>query len=248
MVFSKNLCHEKDMASHNSEKGFCVSYDDPNRYSLKVWDLPTRVLHWVLVVLVACSFISVEVGGTAMEYHKDCGVIILALLVFRIIWGFVGGRESRFKSFVHGPVAVFRYTSTMLHTNSQRHLGHNPLGGWSVLAMLAVLLLQAGTGLFANDDVLTEGPLYGLVDKATSDRLTEIHQLNSGLLTALVILHICAIGFYYFRKKDNLLLAMFTGFKKWPNNDPPPAQSLWVAVAVGTFAVALVFVLLSTAG
>ncbi len=225
-----------------------VSYSDPNRHTLKVWDLATRIFHWLLVMLVVAAFTSANIGGTAMGFHKRCGVAILALLVFRIIWGFVGSRASQFSAFVRGPQAVLGYALAMFRPDAQRHPGHNPLGGWSVLAMLVLLLVQAGTGLFANDDILTEGPLYHLVGKSLSDRLTGIHETNGAILAALIILHICAIGFYYLIKKDNLVLPMITGNKQWPHQHPPAGRRLWIAMVVGILSVLLVYGLISMAG
>lgn len=236
------------MNTQHDETSATASYSDTNKHTLKVWDLPTRIFHWLLVVLVVSAFTSANIGGTVMGFHKTCGVTILVLLVFRIIWGFVGSRESQFSAFIHGPQEVLRYARSMLQPGSRRHLGHNPLGGWSVLAMLTLLLVQAGTGLFANDDILTEGPLYSMVGKALSDRLTGIHEMNSAGLAVLIILHICAIGFYYLIKKDNLVLPMITGDKKWPHYYPPASQSLWIAIVVGVLSVVLVYGLISMAG
>ena len=127
---------------------------------IAVWDLPSRLFHGLLVILVAVSFTTGTIGGNAMQYHEWSGFAILVLLVFRITWGFVGSRTSRFSDFVKGPAAVWRYANALVRGHSECYLGHNPLGGWSVLAMLLALLVQAATGLFANDDIITAGPLY----------------------------------------------------------------------------------------
>jgi cytochrome b len=129
----------------------------PPRF-IMVWDFPTRLFHWLLVIFVIISFVTGNIGGNAMQYHEWSGFTILTLLLFRLVWGFVGSRESRFMTFIRGPSAVVRYATTLLRSDSTRHIGHNPLGGWSIIAMLFALLLQAGTGLFANDDIVTEGP------------------------------------------------------------------------------------------
>ena len=154
---------------------------------IAVWDLPTRLFHWLLVVLAAVSFTTGKIGGHAMQYHEWSGFAILNLLVFRIIWGFVGSRPSRFSDFVKGPAAVWRYATALVKGSSARFLGHTPLGGWSVLAMLLALLIQAATGLFANDDIITEGPLYLWVSKPVSDWLTHVHRLNRFLIVLLVL-------------------------------------------------------------
>lgn len=179
-----------------------------------VWDLPLRLFHWSLVLLVLVSWVSVTIGGNAMQIHLLSGYAVLTLLLFRILWGFLGSHHARFSSFARGPAAVVQYLRALRRNEASPHLGHNPAGGWSAIAMLAVLLLQGGTGLFANDDIATEGPLAKLVSKSLSDRITGIHHLNIKLLYVLIGLHLSAIAFYYFRKRENLVKPMFTGFKE----------------------------------
>jgi len=178
-----------------------------------VWDLPLRLFHWLLVALVIVSVISAEVGGNAMQIHMLSGYTILALVLFRILWGFAGSTHARFASFVRGPAAVIAYLRGLPRNEAGQHLGHNPAGAWSVILMLALLLLQAATGLFANDDISTEGPLAKLVSKTLSDRITGIHQFNVVLLYVLIGLHLSAVAFYVFYKRDNLVKPMLTGFK-----------------------------------
>jgi cytochrome b len=182
---------------------------------VQIWDLPTRLFHWLLVALVAASFASGRVGGNAMLYHEWCGEAILALLIFRVLWGFIGSTPSRFRTFLAGPATVLRYALTLLRRDAGQHLSHNPLGGWSVMAMLLALLAQAGTGLFANDDIATEGPLYKWVSKATSDRLTSIHHLNHDAIIVLIAVHVAAVLFHLIYKKENLITPMITGMKSW---------------------------------
>ena len=189
-----------------------------NPHHIQVWDIPTRLFHWVLVALVSISFVTGKMGPTYMNYHEYSGVAILILVLFRLAWGFVGSEESRFKAFLRGPSAVMRYASTLFQRKASRHLGHNPLGGWSVILLLISLFIQAGTGLFANDDILTEGPLFNLVSKATSDWLTGIHHINHTVLLALILIHLGAILFYLFYKKENLIVPMITGYKNWHQN------------------------------
>jgi len=184
-------------------------------YSIRVWDIPTRVFHWLLFGLVIFSFITGKIGVTIMKYHEWSGFAILVLVGFRLVWGFIGGQQSRFSTFVKGPAAVIRYAFSLLSKDSKRHIGHNPLGGWSILAMLVSLLIQVGTGLFANDDILTEGPLFALVSKQTSDWLTGIHHLNQKILLALAVIHLGAVIFYLIVKRDNLIKPMITGIKTW---------------------------------
>ena len=214
-------------------------------YSIRVWDIPTRLFHWLLVALVVFSFFTGKIGGTAMQYHVWSGFAILVLVVFRLAWGFVGGRQSRFATFVKGPAAVIRYASSLLSRDSMRHIGHNPLGGWSIIAMLTSLLIQAGTGLFANDDILTEGPLYGLVSKKTSDWLTGVHHLNQKVLLVLVAIHIGAVLFYLIAKRENLIKPMITGIKEWHQHQDSswgtPTLALIIAAVVAVAAYVIIY-------
>jgi cytochrome b len=182
---------------------------------VKVWDLPTRLFHWLLVACVITSFTSGRIGGNAMRIHELSGFVILGLLFFRLAWGFVGSYTARFVTFIHGPVSVFNYAAGLLRGNSPRYLGHNPLGGWSIAAMLLALSIQVAAGLFANDDIATQGPLYVKVSKATSDWLTQVHLLNRWVIAILVGVHLSAIAFYLFFKHENLITPMFTGVKQW---------------------------------
>lgn len=183
-----------------------------------VWDLPVRIFHWLLLVLVAFSWWSGKAGGNAMQYHLWSGSAILTLIFFRITWGFCGSSSARFAQFLRGPGAVMRYLRTLPERRSGGHLGHNPLGGWSVLLLLACLSVQAASGLFANDDIATEGPLAGLIRKSTSDFLSTVHAYNFYVLLALVTVHVWAVLFYLFYKSDNLIAPMLTGYK-WRRPD-----------------------------
>lgn len=183
---------------------------------VSVWDVPTRLFHWFLVLLVTVSLITGNVGGVqGMDVHMLAGYVILALVVFRIGWGFVGSRHSRFSDFVAGPRRVIGYARDLLTGTHRPSLGHNPLGGWSVMALLTSLLLQAVTGLFANDDILTEGPLASRVGKATSNLLTAVHEINANVLYVLIGVHLAAITFYWLVQRENLVRPMLTGRKEW---------------------------------
>jgi cytochrome b len=208
---------------------------------LLVWDLPTRVFHWLLAVLVIISFVTGNIGGNAMQYHEWSGFTILALLLFRLGWGFAGSRESRFVTFIRGPSAVVRSAATLLRSDSTPSFGHNPLGGWSIIAMILALLVQAVTGLFANDDIVTEGPLFDWVSKATSDGLTRVHKLNQDVIIVLVSIHILAVLFYLFYKRENLVKPMITGVKKWhgTGSQPPTGSNSLAAVIAGLAALAV---------
>jgi len=212
--------------------------------SVRVWDLPTRLFHWLLVILVITSYVTGNIGGNAMQYHEWSGFAILALLMFRLVWGFVGSRESRFATFVYGPSAVISYARILLRRSSVHYLGHNPLGGWSIIALLFTLLVQAATGLFANDDIVTEGPLFDWVGKAASDWLTKVHKLNQQVIIGLVCIHVAAVLFYFFYKRQNLVLPMITGVKPWHGAEAEPAAGrTWLAVLIAGLAALAVYLL-----
>lgn len=195
--------------------------------AVRVWDLPTRTFHWLLAACVIGSVASAKIGGNAMVWHFRLGYVVFALLAFRILWGMVGGRWSRFTSFVHAPPTVLRYLRGQAQPHEQLDVGHNPLGALSVFAMLALLAAQVGSGLFADDDISNTGPLIKFVSGTTSSLLTKWHK-NYGqwLIIALLLLHVGAIVFYLVRKRQNLVGPMLTGDKQLPAQVPASADHL----------------------
>ena len=177
--------------------------------NIKVWDLPLRIFHWLLVVAVVAAFVSVQIGGNAMVWHGRAGLAVIGLVVFRIVWGIIGPTYARFSQFVKGPAAIKAYLAGQWHG-----VGHNPLGALSVLALLVLLAAQASTGLFANDDIAYEGYLYPLITSALSNRLTGIHKLFEPLMMLLVVVHVGAIVYYARVKKHNLVKPMITGYQE----------------------------------
>lgn len=183
---------------------------------VRVWDLPVRLVHWSLVLLVAFQIYSGNVGGNLMRWHMLAGYAILAMVLFRLAWGVAGSTTARFSHFLAGPGAALGFARRLWLRESGSFAGHNPVGGWMVLALLALLAVQAGSGLFANDDISTEGPLAVLVSKATSDGMTAIHHVTQKLLLALIALHVVAVLYHWRVLKENLIRAMFTGIKRLP--------------------------------
>ena len=210
---------------------------------VRVWDAPVRLFHWLLVLLFAFMFFSGKAGSDWIEWHMRCGYAVLALVIFRVLWGFAGSTHARFADFLAGPAACLQCAKDLLARRPSLHPGHNPLGGWMVLVLLAVLLLQAGTGLFANDDLLSEGPLASLVTKETSDRLSSFHAWNFDALLALAGTHIAAVLYHAGVLKENLVAAMFTGVKRMPEAAPdrsPRFASPWLALVLLALAAAAV--------
>ncbi len=213
-----------------------------NLQPVKVWDLPTRLFHWTLVALMIAQWLTAQSSG-AMDYHLWGGYAVLTLVLFRLIWGVVGSETARFGAFVRVPGAALDYVKALLRGETPLYLGHNPMGGWSIVAMLVLLLIQAGTGLFANDDILIEGPLYSWVSKGVSDWLTTIHKLNFNLLLAVIAVHISAVLFYLLVKRENLIHPMLSGRKHLSSEQidaAPRMVSPWLglaALAVASLAV-----------
>lgn len=182
--------------------------------SVEVWDLPVRFFHWSLVLLIGFSWLSGEMDW--MTWHMWSGYAVAALILFRIVWGFVGSTHARFWDFIYGPSAVVGYLKSLPSRKAAHFAGHNPLGGLSVIALILCVALQVGTGLFSNDDILTEGPLYKHVTKELSDWLTTIHKYNFNVLLTLIVVHVSAVLYYLFYKSENLVRPMFTGRKQLP--------------------------------
>ena len=192
---------------------------------VRVWDLPVRLFHWLLVLLVVISFTTGKLGGNWLEWHFRSGYCILALVLFRIVWGLFGSQTARFSDFIHGPKRVFSYALSLMRGATMFHAGHNPMGGLMVVLMLVLLLVQATTGLFVDDDAGNTGPLSAKVSGATVSLLTTIHRINVDIILVCVALHVCAALFYLLVKKDNLIKPMFTGTKLVPDDHPAPAMS-----------------------
>ena len=182
--------------------------------TVRVWDLPTRLFHWSLAACFVGLVVSGQVGDAAMVWHFRLGYTVLSLLLFRLVWGFVGGRWSRFSVFVVGPVAVWRYLQG--RGTALQSVGHNPLGALSVLALLGFLLLQVATGLFSDDEIATTGPLAKMASSVWVGRATYYHsEVGKYILISLVFLHIAALVFYRVRRNQNLVRAMVVGDKEF---------------------------------
>lgn len=188
--------------------------------STPAWDLPVRLFHWALVLLVVGSVVTGLLGGNLMVWHMRFGYAILALVLFRLLGGLAGSSTARFSDFLYGPRRVAGFAGALLKRREAHYLGHNPLGGWMVVVLLAALLFQASSGLFANDDIAVEGPLYPFIGKDLSDRLTGLHKLNIKLIYGLVALHVAAVLFHWLARGENLVRAMFSGDKQLPPGTP----------------------------
>ncbi|MDF8363235.1 cytochrome b/b6 domain-containing protein [Achromobacter anxifer] len=203
-----------------------------NRQAVHIWDLPTRLFHWALVACIIGAFVSVKLGGLYMDWHVRFGCTALGLIIFRLLWGFVGPRYARFAQFVRGPAAVARYLK-----GAAAPAGHNPLGALSVLALLLVIGFQAVSGLFTTDDIMTQGPLFGHVSEAMSAAMTSWHKLNEWVILALIALHLAAVAWYGVVRRKRLVRAIITGkvdAKDVPAGAPPTQDgyAVWLRALV----------------
>lgn len=213
---------------------------------VRVWDLPTRIFHWTLVICIVSLITTAQLGGNAMTWHFRFGYVVLSLLLFRLCWGFVGGQWSRFSSFTYHPRVVWRYLKGQHHP--EHSLGHNPLGALSVFAMLAILLLQVTSGFFSDDEISAYGPLSKFAGESVVSLATYYHKnIGKIMLIVLVVLHLGAIVYYALRQKNNLIKPMISGDKKAqlmvrPSRDDTQSRTLalFILLACATLVGALV--------
>lgn len=210
-----------------------------------VWDLPLRVFHWSLVVTVVSCVVSAEMGGNAMEWHAIFGFVAIGLLLFRFMWAFLGGTYARFSSYLDS----HQHLLAWLRGTAATRPGYTPLGTVALLLMFSVLWAQGVSGLFANDDIMLEGPLYHLVMQRTADWFTGWHKRGLYLVGGLVMLHVSAIFFYRFIKKVDYIRPMITGYKELPDDTPAElagkAGSLPLAAALASISAASVWYLVT---
>ena len=212
---------------------------------VRVWDAPTRLFHWAIVILLGLSWLTESRGWMALHFLS--GYSIIALLLFRVAWGFVGSETARFAHFVKSPIVALRQLARVRRREPDTTIGHNAAGGWMVLVMLALLGVQAATGLCANDDVDTEGPLFKYVGKDWSDWLSHIHAVNFRIIEIAVALHIVAILIYLGVKRHDLVRPMITGRKLLPDVlDPPMLVSPLRAAVLFAIAAGVVALFAST--
>lgn len=190
-----------------------------------LWDLPTRIFHWLIVCCVPLAWWSAE--QEYYDVHLWTGYTVLVLVVARVVWGFIGSRHSRFADFLVGPRAALAYA----RGRGERGLGHNPLGGWSVLTMLLLLLAQSVSGLFNTDDVLFSGPFYTWAGGDFGDAMGVVHDVTFNALLAMIALHVFAVGFYQLRLKEKLVQAMVFG-RAAGREGSGPAVGWWWAMLV----------------
>lgn len=218
------------------------------KQNVRVWDLPIRLFHWILVVLMVVMIYTGNEGGDWLLWHIRVGYAIATLLIFRLIWGVIGSQTARFSQFVKGPSMIIKYLRGELSEDEVP--GHNPLGALMVLALLALLIFQTVTGLLSSDidSFLFDGPLVHLVGSELSEEITIIHKLFVNILLGFIAMHVAAVLFYWLVKKTNLIRPMFTGIKPMASSHEIPRlefSPLIIAVAVLAVAMGLVYVIVT---
>jgi len=215
---------------------------------VNIWDLPTRLFHWLLVALVALQYATGEYHLLDMRWHLWLGYATLTLVLFRVLWGFFGSQTSRFADFVRAPSAVLRHVRATLNgTTQQSGIGYNALGGWSVVAMLTCLLVQSISGLFASDDVATRGPFADALSEGALHLATRIHNWNQSLLLLLIGGHVVAVLLHLLRH-DNLIVPMITGRKLVANAPELRFVATWRALLLLVLCAAVIAVVVWSAG
>lgn len=194
-------------------------------HKVMVWDLPTRLFHWAFAFCVIAAYVTVKMNE--MDLHLLFGELVFGLVIFRLIWGIIGPHYARFTQFIKGPKAIIDYLKS-----GKKIYGHNPLGALSVIALLGVFAFQAVTGLYTGDGYLYQGPLYS-IGREIRRTMTSWHRSTDTLMVIIVVLHLAAILYYRFIKKDNLVTPMITGNMKREDNDPAVVSvkhngSLWI--------------------
>jgi cytochrome b len=210
-----------------------------------VWDLPLRGFHWLFAASILAAWGTAQLGFSWMQWHIWLGYGVMGLLVFRVIWGFTGPKHARFSSFLRGPSAVMRYARSIAGAGETVHsVGHNPLGGLMVILMLVLVASQVFTGLFATDDIAWSGPYNAVVSGSAASELTRLHRIAFNFIWATIGLHLAAVLYYAFVKRENLVSAMLTGRKPdWavPSTETITSSELWKALIVIAVAAGLVY-------
>lgn len=209
------------------------SLDNPTH--IRVWDIPTRVFHWLLVVSFAIAYASNWLGVSYFTWHLWSGYFVIILVVFRIFWGVLGTHYAQFSNFLHHPIETLRYARQFAGKKAKSYAGHNPLGSLMVILLLVGLLIQAVTGLFSNDEIFNAGPLYGYVSHDLSLALTGVHKDLFYWILGAVGLHIVAALFYLFIKRENLIKPMITGKKpavKYEGARSITSSKVWLALVL----------------
>jgi cytochrome b len=196
-----------------------------------VWDLPIRIFHWLLVMLILSQWLTAEILEDAINWHVIGGYILLGLVFFRLLWGFIGTHYALFKNFLYPPKTIINYAASLPNRKSTAYAGHNPIGGLVVLLLLVLLLLMVISGLFMDDEIFTSGPYFGMASEYWQKMMSKIHHTAFDILSIVIALHIVAIIFYRLYKGQKLVSAMWHGYK---NIEETGIKSQRIVIAIIT--------------
>ncbi len=216
---------------------------------IKIWDLPTRLFHWCLVALFVTSWASAEFDYFTIHYYSGYG--ILTLVLFRLVWGFAGSDTSKLVSYLKSPITVLRYVRSLGERKAGTEIGHNPMGGYAVLAMIGLLAAQIGTGLFAQDvDFINAGPLSDMVSFDMGNQASNLHHILFDLLLIMIGIHLAAVAFHEGYKREGLVRSMITGWRGYGPDGPvspptlvPSSRALFVFALAALAMVFIVWIL-----
>ena len=212
--------------------------------AVKVWDLPSRIAHWALALSILGSYGGAEFGWFSMQWHFYFGYAAITLVIFRVLWGFFGSEQARFRNFLRGPGAVWRYLKNLSDKNSTESIGHSALGGWAVLVLLAATLAQGISGLFNTDEIEWFGPLSEKVSSELIDQMAWFHNNFSNVLLIVIGIHIIAALLYLLIKKQNLIAPMITGVKRTVQAADAVQKPIWLAVLLLVISAAALWALI----
>lgn len=206
-----------------------------------VWDLPVRLFHWALAFLLLAQWLTAEILEGYSDLHSQLGYITLGLILFRLIWGFIGPTYAKFSNFLRGPSAILTYIKDQFGARHQNHIGHNPLGGLMLPAVLLLVGLQAISGLFVTDDVLHTGPYYQSVDEQVISVMEWLHHNIFDGILVLIVVHLAAVFWYQFKQKKNLLMPMLDGKKVIRKNQSIDGSQLLKAIIIAAVIAAFIY-------
>lgn len=204
---------------------------------IRIWDIWVRLFHWSLAISVGFQLLSGGTGWLFFDWHRTVGELVLSLIIFRILWGFVGSGNARLGQLFQNPKAALMHIGSLFRRQYHVERGHNAAGGWAVLVLLLILTTQAVTGFFvADEDELLEGALYGTLSSSNTEIAMRIHRLNAELIMIMVGVHIVTVFVYLLYARQNLIKPMITGWMNWSSGDAPPPsvffQKTWIGAVL----------------
>ena len=212
-------------------------------HKILIWDFPTRLFHWLLVLNLGFQFVTAEILDDAMQWHFYGGYSLLSLLIFRVLWGVFGACYARFSEFLVGPKKALHYAKSLAFHDTPIHAGHNPMGALAIIFILGVLFLQTISGLFISDDIFHQGPYHSMAPLWLQNTANWLHGNLFNAVWVFLIFHLGAMLFYKLEKQQNLVAAMFTGYKWLPYIVPHSKHMLWRALLLACVSGVLVYLL-----